>query len=123
MFGQISRGTGHNCPPSIIQLAVSKCLYETSDLSVYETNKNILYTELTKLGFEIVEPGGTFYMFPKSLEPDAVSFCNKAKELDLILVPSNSFGVEGHFRISYCIPTEKVERSIAAFEKLADCYN
>ena len=123
MFGQISRGTGHNCPPSIIQLAVSKCLYETSDLSVYETNKNILYTELTKLGFEIVEPGGTFYIFPKSLEPDAVSFCNKAKELDLILVPSNSFGVEGHFRISYCIPTEKVERSIAAFEKLADCYN
>ena len=122
MFGQISRGTGHNCPPSIIQLAVSKCLYETSDLSVYETNKNILFTELTKMGFEIVEPGGTFYMFPKALEDDAVSFCNKAKELDLILVPSNTFGVDGHFRISYCIPTEKVERSIAAFQKLADMY-
>ena len=122
MFGQISRGTGHNCPPSIIQLAVSKCLYETSDLSVYETNKNILYTELTKMGYEIVEPGGTFYMFPKSLEEDAVAFCNKAKELDLIIVPSNSFGVTGHFRISYCIPTEKVERSISVFQKLADMY-
>lgn len=123
MCGQISRGTGHNCPPSIIQLAVSKCLYETSDLSVYEENKNILYTELTKLGFEIVEPGGTFYMFPKSLEPDAVAFCNKAKEFDLIIVPSDSFGVPGHFRISYCIPTEKVKRSIAAFEKLAALYS
>ncbi|MBE5923908.1 MAG: pyridoxal phosphate-dependent aminotransferase [Lachnospiraceae bacterium] len=123
MCGQISRGTGHNCPPSIIQLAVSKCLYETSDLSVYEENKNILYTELTKLGFEIVEPGGTFYMFPKSLEPDAVAFCNKAKDFDLIIVPSDSFGVPGHFRISYCIPTEKVKRSIAAFEKLAALYN
>ncbi len=122
IFGQISRGIGHNCPPSIIQLAVSKCLYETSDLSIYETNKNILYTELTKMGFEIVEPGGTFYMFPKSLEPDAVAFSNKAKELDLLLVPSNSFGVEGHFRISYCIPTEKVERSIPVFQKLADLY-
>lgn len=122
MFGQISRGIGHNCPPSIIQLAVSKCLYETSDLSVYETNKNILYTELSKIGYEIVEPGGTFYMFPKALEDDAVAFCNKAKELDLIIVPSNSFGVDGHFRISYCIPTEKVERSIAAFQKLADMY-
>lgn len=122
MFGQISRGIGHNCPPSIIQLAVSKCLYETSDLSVYETNKNILYTELSKIGYEIVEPGGTFYMFPKTLEEDAVEFCNRAKELDLIIVPSNSFGVEGHFRISYCIPTEKVERSIDAFQKLADMY-
>lgn len=122
MFGQISRGIGHNCPPSIIQLAVTKSLYETSDLSVYETNKNILYTELTKMGFECVEPGGTFYMFPKALEDDAVAFSNKAKELDLLLVPSNSFGVPGHFRISYCIPTEKVERSIPVFQKLADMY-
>lgn len=122
MFGQISRGIGHNCPPSIIQLAVKSVLYETSDLSVYETNKNILYTELTKMGYECVEPGGTFYMFPKALEEDAVAFSNKAKELDLLLVPSDSFGVPGHFRISYCIPTEKVERSIPVFKKLADMY-
>lgn len=122
MFGQISRGIGHNCPPSIIQLAIKNVLYKTSDLSVYETNKNILYTELTKMGFDIVEPGGTFYMFPKALEEDAVAFSNKAKELDLLLVPSNSFGVPGHFRISYCIPTEKVERSIPVFQKLADLY-
>lgn len=122
MFGQISRGIGHNCPPSIVQLAVIKSLYETADLSVYETNKNILYTELTKMGFDCVEPGGTFYMFPKALEPDAVAFSNKAKEMDLLLVPSDSFGVSGHFRISYCIPTEKVERSIPVFQRLADMY-
>ncbi|MDE6434033.1 MAG: pyridoxal phosphate-dependent aminotransferase [Lachnospiraceae bacterium] len=122
MFGQISRGIGHNCPPSIIQLAVAKSLYDTADLSVYETNKNILYTELTKMGFEIVEPGGTFYMFPKALEADARAFSDKAKELDLLLVPSDSFGVAGHFRISYCIPTEKVERSIPVFQKLAALY-
>ena len=122
MCGQISRGLGHNCPSSIIQRAIIDVLDKTSDLSVYETNKNILYTELTKMGFDIVEPGGTFYMFPKALEEDAVAFSNKAKELDLLLVPSNSFGVNGHFRISYCIPTEKVERSIPIFQKLADMY-
>ena len=94
----------------------------TSDMSVYETNMNLLYNELTSLGFECVKPGGTFYMFPKALEDDAVAFSNKAKELDLLLVPSNSFGVNGHFRISYCIPTEKVERSIPVFQKLADMY-
>lgn len=122
MFGQISRGIGHNCPPSIIQLAVTKALYDTADLSVYETNKNILYTELTKMGFEIVEPGGTFYMFPKALEADAKAFSDKAKAFDLLLVPSDTFGVPGHFRISYCIPTEKVKRSIPVFQKLADLY-
>ena len=117
MCSQISRGTGHNCPPSIIQLAVAEVLDLTADLSVYETNMNILYKELTGLGFECVRPGGTFYMFPKSPEPDAVVFSEKAKKYDLILVPSDSFGVKGYFRIAYCIDTEKVERSLEAFRR------
>ena len=117
MCSQISRGTGHNCPPSIIQLAVAEVLDLTSDLSVYETNMNILYKELTSLGFECIRPGGTFYMFPKALEADAIAFSEKAKKYDLILVPSDSFGVEGYFRIAYCIDTEKVERSLEAFRK------
>ena len=117
MCSQISRGTGHNCPPSIIQLAVAEVLDLTSDLSVYETNMDILYKELTSIGFECIRPGGTFYMFPKALEADAIAFSEKAKKYDLILVPSDSFGVEGYFRIAYCIDTEKVERSLEAFRK------
>lgn len=115
--GQISRGIGHNCPPSIIQLAVSKVLDVTSDMSVYETNMNILYQELTSLGFECVKPGGTFYIFPKALEEDAAAFCQKATKYDLILVPSDTFGVQGYFRMAYCIDTEKVERSLEALRK------
>ena len=42
-----------------------------------------------------------------------------AKEYDLILVPSDSFGVPGYFRMAYCIDTEKVKRSIPVFEKFA----
>lgn len=118
MCGQISRGTGHNCPPSIIQLAVAECLDITSDLSVYETNRNILYQELTSLGFECVKPDGTFYVFPKAPEKDANAFCEKAKKYDLILVPGDSFGVPGYFRMAYCIDTEKVIRSLEVIRKM-----
>ena len=117
MCCQISRGTGHNCPASLIQIAVAKCIDLTSDLSVYETNMNILYKELVDLGFEVVKPGGTFYIFPKALEDDAIAFSEKAKKFDLILVPSDSFGVKGFFRMAYCIDTEKVERSLEALRK------
>jgi len=117
MCGQISRGIGHNCPTSLVQLAAADCCDLTSDLSVYETNMNILYDGLTKLGFSIVRPGGTFYMFPKALEEDAVAFCKKALNYGLVLVPSDSFGVPGHFRIAYCTDTDKVIRSLAAFER------
>ncbi len=119
MCGQISRGIGHNCPASSVQLAVAKVIDQVSDLSVYETNCNLLYNALTDIGFDIIKPNGTFYIFPKALEEDAVAFCMKAKEYDLILVPSDSFGVPGYFRMAYCIDTEKVERSIPVFRKFA----
>ena len=117
MCGQISRGTGHNCPASIIQLAVAECLDTTSDLSVYERNMELLYAELVRLGFTVVKPGGTFYIFPKALEDDAVAFCRKAQAYDLALVPGDTFGCPGYFRMAYCIDTEKVRRSFAALER------
>ena len=121
-FAQISREIGHNCPASLIQLAVSEVIDQTSDISVYEKNANILYEALTSYGYSIVKPGGTFYMFPKCLEEDAVAFCERAKKYDLLLVPSDSFGCPGHFRMAYCIPTEKVVRSLPLFKKLAEEY-
>ena len=117
MCGQISRGIGHNCPASLSQLAVAENLDVTADISVYETNKNLLYRELKELGFTCVEPGGTFYIFPKALEEDAKVFCEKALKYDLVLVPADSFGCPGYFRMSYCIDTEKVERSLEAIRK------
>ena len=117
MCGQISRGIGHNCPSSIIQLAAAETVDETSDLSVYEKNMNILYEELTKLGFTCVKPGGTFYIFPKALEEDAKVFCEKALKYDLILVPGDTFGCPGFFRMAYCIDTDKVRRSLDALRR------
>ncbi len=122
MCGQISRGIGHNCPTSIMQLAIAELIDYTADLQVYETNMHILYDALTAMGYSCVKPDGTFYMFPQSLEPDDVAFCNKAKEFDLLLVPGKGFGCPGHFRMAYCVPTEKVERSLEAFRKLAEYY-
>lgn len=123
MCGQISRGTGHNCPASLIQLAVAECLDTTSDLSVYERNMELLYAELVDLGFTVVKPGGTFYIFPKALEEDSVAFCRKAQDYDLALVPGDTFGCPGYFRMAYCIDTEKVERSFAALRAFVrDCY-
>ena len=119
MCGQISRGIGHNCPSSTAQLAVARVIDETSDLSVYETNMNLLYDALTEIGFEVVKPAGTFYIFPKALEEDSIAFCKKALEYDLILVPADNFGCPGYFRMAYCIDTEKVQRAIPVIKKFA----
>lgn len=120
MCAQISRGIGHNCPPSIIQIAVAEVLGLTAELSIYETNMKLLYDELVSLGFSVVKPGGTFYIFPKALEEDSVAFCQKALKYDLILVPADSFGCPGYFRMAYCIETKKVERSLSALRRFVE---
>ena len=83
----------------------------------------LLYAELVDLDFTVVKPGGTFYIFPKALEEDSVAFCRKAQDYDLALVPGDTFGCPGYFRMAYCIDTEKVERSFAALRAFVrDCY-
>ena len=78
-----------------------------------------IYDELVALGFTVVRPGGTFYIFPKALEEDAKVFCEKAKAYDLLLVPGSDFGCPGHFRASYCIKTSTIEKSLPVFKKFA----
>lgn len=117
MCGQISRGLGHNCPTAVIQRAAGALIGTTADLSVYETNMNLLYDAFTSAGCECVRPDGTFYLFPKSPESDARAFCEKAKHANLIFVPGDSFGCEGYFRVAFCKDTETVERSIPVLQR------
>ena len=117
MCTQISRGIGHNCPASTAQLAVAEVIEETADISVYETNRNLLYDAFVRLGFTTVKPDGTFYILVKALEEDGISFCRKAKDYDLIFVPADNFGTPGYFRVAYCIDTEKVKRAIPVLER------
>lgn len=117
MFAQISRTIGHNCPSSSMQLAVARVIDETSDLGVYERNMELLYSALVRLGFTVEKPGGTFYIFPQSPISDAMEFCEQAMEYDLFMVPSDSFGVPGHLRLSYCMETDHLERAIERLEQ------
>lgn len=107
---------------SLFQYMLPACLGATADLSIYKTNRDLLYSALTQYGYEMVRPDGAFYLFVKALEPDAVAFCEKAKEFELILVPGDCFGYPGYVRISYCVATDTVEKSLPAFEALAKAY-
>lgn len=109
--------------PSIMQLAVARCLDETSDISVYDTNRKLLYNKLKSLGFECVKPQGAFYLWVKTPEENDVKFTDKAKEFNILLVPGSSFMCPGYVRIAYCVDTDMIKRSFAAFEKLAASYN
>ena len=116
------RSLGYVNAPGLFQRVCAMCADVSADVAIYETNKNLLVNGLRDMGFHVVEPGGTFYMVPRTLIPDDVAFCEKAKDFNLLIVPGTGFGCPGHTRISYCVPTERAEKSLDAFEKLAKYY-
>ena len=117
-----ARILGYVCAPSMFQKALIKCLGQVGDINLYKANRDLLYKGLTELGYECVSPQGAFYMFVKAMGGDSLAFCEKAKELDLLLVAADGFGCPGYVRISYCVDKDMIERSMTAFRKLAEEY-
>ncbi|MBR2717084.1 MAG: pyridoxal phosphate-dependent aminotransferase, partial [Oscillospiraceae bacterium] len=64
------RALGYVNASSLFQRVAAACVNDTSDISVYAENRRLLLDGLRSMGFTCVEPGGTFYLFPRSLEPD-----------------------------------------------------
>ncbi len=116
------RALGFVCAPTLLQFTVAECASDTSDLEVYRKHRDMLYNALTEMGYSVTYPDGAFYLFVKALEEDANAFCEKAKEFELLLVPSDDFGCTGYVRIAYCTDTKTIERSIPKFKQLMDCY-
>ncbi len=116
------RVSGYVCAPSMMQYVVRECDGLLPDIEKYAENRNLIYNSLKEIGFDVVRPDGAFYLFVKALEPDAVKFCEAAKKYELLLVPSDSFGIKGYVRIAYCVSYEQIKNSIPAFKKLYEDY-
>ena len=116
------RAMGYVCAPNLFQQLVKRVLGRTADISVYKANRDVLCEALRGYGFSVVEPNGAFYLFVKSPEAEAAAFAERAKKDELLIVPADSFGLEGYVRISYCVPPETVRNSLPAFKALAKEY-
>lgn len=116
------RSLGYICAPVFFQRVIERCVDEPTNVEAYAVNREILTHALDELGYEYIEPDGAFYLWIKALEPDAQAFSNKAKEHELLLVPSDSFGVDGWVRAGYCIDKSTIEHSIPAFAALKADY-
>lgn len=118
-----SRAFGHVCAPVLFQRLYAECLNLEPDLRSYDNNRKLLCELMDELGLEYVEPEGTFYLWFKSPISDANKFSDMAKKHDLLIVPSDSFGVKGWIRIGYCVSNKTIKNSIPAWRKLMQDVN
>ena len=116
------RKLGFVCAPALFQHVVIDCVDEPTNVEAYAENRRVLTEGLSALGYEFIEPQGAFYLWVKALEPDASAFFERAKALELLPVPSDSFGCPGWVRVGYCVSKETIVNSMPAWKKLAESY-
>lgn len=116
------RKLGFVCAPALFQHVVIDCVDEPTNVEAYAENRRVLTEGLSALGYEFIEPQGAFYLWVKALEPDANAFFERAKALELLPVPSDSFGCPGWVRVGYCVSKETIVNSMPAWKKLAESY-
>jgi aspartate aminotransferase len=105
--------------PALMQQLVARLQRSSVDSELYRRKRDLLYDKLTALGYEMVKPGGGFYLFPKSPLSDEMEFIRLAQKYRILLVPGSGFGAPGYFRIAYCVDDDLIERSLPLWEKLA----
>lgn len=115
---KIGHNLGYVSTSSLFQYLLPKVMDLKVDIDFYKENRDILYKNLTEIGFDVFYPEGAFYMFMKVPNGNSKEFVEKAKKYEIVVVPSDPFGVSGYVRIAYCVDRETIVNSKEAFEKL-----
>jgi len=70
--------------------------------------------------YEIVQPGGAFYLYPKTPWGTGTEFVAEAIRNNLLIIPGNVFSKrDTHFRISYAVSDQMLDRGIEILRRLA----
>lgn len=109
------------CAPSMVQHAgVAAWDIDVTDLvDGYRRNRDRLVESLSGT-YELVKPGGAFYLFPRVPSGTASEFVARAIENKLLVIPGRVFGPrDTHFRVSFATKPETLERGIEILLKIA----
>lgn len=112
------RMLGYVCAPAIFQRVIERCLDAKPNLAQYRKNRDLLYENLTKIGFECTSPDGAFYICIKAKDGDSEGLSERAKKLGILIIPCDEFGAKGYVRIAYCVSEQTILDSLPAFKQL-----
>jgi aspartate aminotransferase len=116
-FVLCNRILGYVNAPALMQRAVKEASHETVDVSVYRRRRDRLHRELSRMGYEVTLPQGTFYLFPRAPGGDDLAAVDALREELVLTVPGRGFGTPGYFRIAFCVDDAVIERALPGFER------
>jgi aspartate aminotransferase/aminotransferase len=109
------------CAPTPAQVAMLENLdLETAPIIEAYRRKRDRICDGIEGRYELVRPGGAFYVFPKVPSGSDIAFVEKAIRNNLLVIPGSVFSRRNsHFRLSYAVPDETIERGIEILNRIA----
>jgi len=114
-----NRTLGYVNAPALMQRVTATLQSVSVSVEEYQKRRDFLYGRLSEMGYSIVKPQGAFYIFPRSPIKDDVKFVQELAKHRVLVVPGSGFACPGHFRISFCVSFDTIEKSIPAFDTVA----
>ena len=109
------------CAPHPLQWAAVAALDVdmSSHIDAYRGKRDLVVSGLREAGYNVVKPGGAFYVFPEAPKGTGNQFVSRAIEKELLVIPGGIFsGRDTHFRISYAASDATIERGLAVLKAL-----
>jgi aspartate aminotransferase/aminotransferase len=109
------------CAPQMVQWAGIAALDVdmSAHIADYRRKRDRIVAGLAE-HYELVRPGGAFYVFPKAPWGTGEQFVHRAIAEKLLVIPGNIFSQrDTHFRISYAAPDATIDRGVEVLRKLA----
>jgi aspartate aminotransferase/aminotransferase len=110
------------CAPSPLQIGAAAAIgFDMSGrIGEYRAKRDLIYRGLVDAGFEVVRPGGAFYIFPRAPRGTGGEFAEECVRNNLLVIPGNCFSErDTHFRISYAARDETIRRGLRILGELA----
>jgi aspartate aminotransferase len=114
-----NRTLGYVNAPALMQRVTATLQNVSVSVEEYQKRRDFLYGRLSEMGYSLVKPQGAFYIFPRSPIKDDVKFVQELAKHRVLVVPGSGFACPGHFRISFCVSFDTIEKSIPAFDSVA----
>ena len=102
-------------PSAIMQYSIEDLEGLSIDLVELERKRDTFVGELSAMGYELLPPEGTFYLWVRSPEENDVEFVDGLAKQGVLVIPGTTFKSPGHFRISLTGTAEMIERSLPTF--------
>jgi len=115
-----NRILGYVNAPVLMQRAVARLQGVSVDPAVYQRRRDLFVAGLRDAGFDLTEPKGAFYLFPKSPIADDVAFTREMQTENILVVPGRGFGKEGYFRLIFCIDEKIIEKALPGFKRVRE---